>query len=195
MSLDFPSAGVALWNLHDACGIRPEYILPVMWHESNFTPGLVNESSQANWGLIQTSTLQLARIGISDPRAMRSWTASYEIARVVTPVYRGLVQILGPLRNAIRVYQAIFLPATLMPKRPEFAVKMDDVITKKPSPFYFGNRGFDTTDKGTITVADVAAVIASALTLWEVRSAIDRAYQVRPFEVATNPLIGTEAAA
>ena len=42
MSLDFPAAADALWALYDATGIRPEWILPVLYSESGFNPAIVN---------------------------------------------------------------------------------------------------------------------------------------------------------
>ncbi len=189
MALDFPGSGRALWNLCDATGIRPEWLLPVMFHESGFRPSFQNLDGADNWGLIQMSGYMLLRLGVTPP-LLRLWPASTQIARVITPYFKGQVHILGPLTSAVKVYQCVFLPGSLMPGRPEYAPNPTDVITRAGNAFYEGNRGLDTTGSGTITPNDLAAIIAMALVVPDVHSAIDRTYFERPNEVRTNPLTG-----
>src|SRR5271169_4457638 len=100
MSLDFPAAGSALWAMSDATGVRPEYVLPVFWLESNFNPSIVN--SIGCTGLNQACP----GFGVPVPAGYGSWSASQQISGIISGEYAAIIKKFGPIRSAARAYQA-----------------------------------------------------------------------------------------
>lgn len=178
--LDFPASGEALWRLYDATGIRPEYILPVLWHESNFVTTVINSIGCA--GINQMCSGALAGIGV-DAQTYASWPASAQIDHGVTAYMRPYA---GQLYSGARVYQANFLPATL-----SSATALSDVVTASPT-FVSANPSLDVNQDGQITLQDLADVVAKAAAVPQVQRAIAQTYTLRPDEVEQDPAYGTD---
>lgn len=193
MSLDFPAFGIGLWELYDVCGVRPEYLLAPMFIESaGYQVGIQNLSGADQWGLIQMSGKWLRGRGI-DPASLKGWLASEELARIVKPFITSQVRALLPLKSGIRVYQSIFLPASLMKSRPEYAPGLLDVITRSPELAYKGNAGFDPDKKGTITPGDLGRTLREhAVKAAPVQDAIAETYALRPAEYVRDPVYGED---
>jgi hypothetical protein len=191
VSLDFPASGEALWSLYDATGIRPEYLLPVLYSESSFRPDVVN--SLGYTGINQASGQMLSGYGTSSAD-YATWPASQQISRVVQPEYAGIQNQLGPIRSGVRAYQANFLPATL-----PIIKTLDGVLAHQGNTnewgagdVYDNNRGFDTAGKGTITLNDLAKSVAKSADSAAVRHALQQTYALRPGEVMQDPVYGTD---
>ncbi len=192
MSLDFPASGEALWALYDQTGIRPEYLLPVLYSESGFRPDVVN--SLGYTGINQASTAMLASYGTSSAD-YATWPASQQIQRVVTPEYANIQNQLGvAIRSGTKAYQLNFLPATL-----STAGSLDSVLATEGNTNEYGagnvygaNAGFDYQHKGTITVGDLAHFVAKAAANPTVQSAISQTYALRPSETMQDPVYGTD---
>lgn len=182
MSLDFPAAADALWALYDATGIRPEWILPVLYSESGFNPAIVN--SLGYTGINQASAQMLSGHGL-DSSSYAAMPASQQITTVVIPEYEGIEKQFGPLRSGTRIYQANFLPATL-----DKVTSLDGVLAHKgvygewgvPGYVYDSNTTFDYQHKGTIVLSDLAHAVGVAASTAAVKSAIDQTYAARPLE-------------
>ena len=172
MALDFPAAGLALWALYDAGGPRPEYVLPVLWAESNFSPSVTNSLGYS--GVNQASTTLLQAYGI-DPSAYTAWPASQQIAKVVTPFWLAIVKAHGPLNSGTRVYQANFLPATL-----GVATELTSILAGPGGSVYAANSGLDYQHTGAIRVSDMAHSVAMAASNPQVQAAIASTYALRP---------------
>ena len=191
MSLDFPASGNALWALYDATGIRPEYLLPVLYSESGFRPDVVN--SLGYTGLNQASGQMLASYGTSSAD-YSTWPASQQISNVIQPEYNAIQNQLGPIRSATRAYQANFLPATL-----PLVTTLDGVLAHQGNTnewgagdVYDNNRGFDTAGKGTITLQDLANSVSKSAQSSAVQSALQQTYALRPNETMQDPVYGTD---
>ena len=179
--LDFPASGEALWRLYDATGIRPEYILPVLWHESNFVTTVINSIGCA--GINQMCSGALAGIGV-DAQTYASWPASAQIDHGVRAY---MTPYAGQLHSGARAYQANFLPATLSTK-----TQLSDVLASAPSDFYEWNKSLDPNGDGQITIQDLADVVAKAAAVPQVQRAIAQTYALRPDEVEQDPAYGTD---
>jgi hypothetical protein len=180
MSLDSASYP-ALWQLYDTTGIRPEYILPVLWHESNFTPSVINSIGCA--GINQMCAGALASIGV-DAATYASWPASAQIVRGVIPYFSPHA---GQLNSGARVYQAEFLPATL-----STATGLDDIIAASTSAYYNANPSLDPDRTGAITLRTLAQVVTTDAQNSHVQQAIANAYALRPGESPQDPTFGTD---
>ena len=205
MSLDFPAVGQALWDLYDKGGPRPEFILPVLYNESQgFQTTIQNQLGAANYGLNQISLKWLTahHIALAD---YLSWPASTQIRRVVTPFILGLINDpqfpTGPLNSGIQVYQANFIPASLSAKAAKataalgvhYAPSLDDpIVTKANDPvhFYSGNTSLDVDKKGYITPRDLGIAVSRAADTTAVQSAIAQTYALRPGAVPEDPVHG-----
>ena len=101
-----------LWALYDVSGIRPEYVLPVLYVESaGFNPAIANQAGAPYYGIGQDSAAAIERAGYTVPGYLAA-SAADQIRSVVAPRLASLVHQAGPLRSATRVYQANFLPGT-----------------------------------------------------------------------------------
>ena len=100
----------ALWNMYAKTGIRPEFLIPVLFSESGLNPAIQNFQGYPYYGINQINGTYLQRLGI-DPSTYLTWSASQQLASVVTPYMQAQIAAFGPLRSGTRVYQANFLPA------------------------------------------------------------------------------------
>lgn len=190
--LDFPAAADALWSLYDQTGIRPEYILPVLYSESGFNPGVVN--SLGYTGINQASAQMLAGHGL-DSSSYAAMPASQQITTVVIPEYVGIESQFGPLRSGTRIYQANFLPATL-----PVVKSLDGVLATQgqndwgAGDVYGANAGFDTQHKGTIVLGDLAAAVQKSARAPAVVDALSQTYAARPEQMPfkSDPVYGSD---
>jgi len=182
-----PAAAAALWGLYDACGIRPEWILPTLHIESGFDPSLPNHAGAPYYGIAQNGERDIAAAGASSPAEYLTWSQDEQLTRVVTPYFKRLVQLEGPLRSGVRVYQGNYLPGTLRTARTQW-----QVIAWKGTQAYDANQILDASHDGAITVSDLALVVAQHAATAEVRSAIALAYYLRSNERPTNPIYGKD---
>lgn len=179
MALDSASFP-ALWALHDAGGPRPEYVLPVLFAESRFNPGIINSIGCA--GVNQACSALLGSLGVT-AQEYAAWPASEQIQKAVTPYMLAN----SPLNSGTRVYQANFLPATLKTKK-----ALSSILATSPSAVYAANAGFDTHHTGVIRIADLANSVAHAAAQPAVKAAIESAYALRPGWFPRNPVYGTD---
>jgi hypothetical protein len=207
-----PSAGLgavdagfpaALWNLYDKTGIRPEWVVPVLYAESGLNPASVN--SLGCVGINQACPNAMAI-----PAGYTGWTASQQMNGLVTPMFQTIQTLYDPIRSGTRCWQANILPATL-PSTTHPSTKrvlpaapyLSSIIATKTSPcpaapqggnYYCANRGLDYTNKGTITVSDLAHFISLKATVPYVKSVIASAYAVAPPGAGpeTDPTYGTD---
>jgi hypothetical protein len=164
----------ALWSVYDATGVRPEYLLPVLYYESGFDPARSNALGSTNYGIAQTSAQWLAALGTT-PAAFLAMTAGQQIRLAVAPYFKSAIATGGPIRSAVRAYQANFLPATLPTAR-----ALSSVLTTAGSLFYRWNPSLDAMHHGYITLADLALVMGRSALAPAVRAATARAYALRP---------------
>jgi len=175
--LDAPAAYTALWQITADTGIKPEWLLPVLWLESQFNPAVPNSAGQPFYGINQASTALIQQYADTDPQTYLTWPASQQLSTVVDGYLKSLVHSYGPLRSATRVYQSNFLPATLAT-----AKNLTDVIASAandPYNFYKYNSGLDVNHDGQITVADIAAKMKQAASTPQVQQAIVAAYAAK----------------
>jgi len=173
VSLD-AGAPAALWRLFDATGVRPEFVLPVLWTESGLNPATPNLAGFPYYGINQISGSYLARLGF-DPSDYLTWPASQQLDQVVTPFVRGNVAAFGVPQSGTRFYQLNFLPATLAgPKA------LSRVLAWKGSGTYAANEGLDWLHKGAISVYDLAHAVAHAAAQASVQRGIAACYALRP---------------
>ena len=175
-----------LWKLYDQSGIRPEWVLPMLYLESGFNPSLQNTAGAPYYGLAQDFGPYLARHGIA-PADYLAMPASGQLAAIVVPRLDGMVKTYGPLRSATRVYQANFLPATL-----KTSPSLVSVIAWRGSQEYNANALLDVSHDGAITVSDIAWWMATEAAEPEVRAALARAYVLRPTEKPANTVYGSD---
>ena len=175
----FPAA---LWAMYAQTGIRPEWIVPVLFAESGLNPAAVNSI-----GCVGIN--QACPFAVPTPADYTSWTASEQLTGVVTPMYQAITAKFGALRSGARVEQANFLPATL-----PTAKSLGSVLASQGSAVYAGNAGLDWQHKGTITVADLGHFVGKAAAVPYVQSVIGSAYGVAPAGVGapTDPVLGTD---
>lgn len=183
MSLDQASYP-ALWQIADATGIRPEWLLPTLQLESGLNPGVANQAGFPYYGISQINGDFLAAIGVT-PDDYLTWPASQQLQRVVLPYMQSAVNRYGPLRSATRVYQANFLPGTLAT-----ATSLGSVLAARGSAVYDANIGLDSNRDGVITVQDLADEMAKQLPA--VQGAIANAYAVRPGEFPRDAVYGDD---
>lgn len=187
MSLDFPASGQALWDIYDATGIRPEYLLPVLAYESGFRPDVQNGAGAPYYGIGQNSTSDIATFAGVDPATYLTWSASQQLSTVVKGYFSRIVDKYGSLNSGTRVYQAEYLPGTL----PD-VTSLSGVLSSAPSPYYEANRSFDHGSKGYITLDDLRQVVAAKSAEGYVQIAISQTYALRSGEVPADPANGTD---
>lgn len=175
-----------LWTLKDASGIRPEWVLPMLYLESGFDPTLQNRQGAPYYGIGQDFGPYLTRNGVT-PAAYLAMSAAAQLAAIVVPRLEGMVKAYGPLRSATRVYQANFLPSTL-----RTAPSLISVVAWRGSTAYASNAMLDASRDGAITVSDLAWWMATEAAAPECRAAIARAYVLRPTETPANVVYGLD---
>jgi hypothetical protein len=183
------AAYAVLWQISDATGVRPEWLLPVLYSESGLDPSRANDAGAPYYGLNQIYGGTLQGRGI-DPQTYLTWPASQQLTQIVWPYIAGQVAHYGPLHSATRVYQANFLPGTL-----STATTLNSVIasrTNDPNHFYSSNSGLDFAHDGTITVADLAHFVDRSANSSAVQSAIAKTYSLRPGESPHNIVYGDD---
>ena len=186
MGLDMPAAGEALWAISDATGARPEYLLPVLANESGLDPSVANHAGAPYYGIGQNGTDAIAAAG-TDPQTYLTWSASEQLSKVVGPYFQGIANRYGDFGSGLRVYQAEFLPGTLASVN-----SLSGVIASAPDATYEANKGFDTDNKGFITLGDLGAAVAHQAAQPYVQSAINAVYALRPFAIRHDSVYGTD---
>ena len=184
--------GAALWALSDATGLRPEYVLPVLYSESGFNPAIVNSI-----GCVGIN--QACPNAIAVPAGYASFTASQQMTSVVSPMFQSIVAKYGPIRSGIRAYLSNFLPAAL----PTCFALSSVLASKTGSPTcwsvsaayseaIYNANSFDYQKTGVIRVSDLAHFVAKAASSPAVKSAIAQTYALRPGEVMRDPVYGDD---
>jgi hypothetical protein len=179
MSLDFPAFGQGLWNLYDQTGIRPEYVLPVLYSESGFSPSITNSI-----GCIGIN--QACPFANNLPADYASWSASQQLNGLVAPSFAALVAKYGPIRSGTKLYIGNFWPISL-PNVPT----LNSVVTKNARALE-KNRGLDIGNKGYISAGDMAHFVAKAAATPTVQNAIAQTYALRPDESPKDPVFGDD---
>ncbi len=165
----------ALWSIFDASGVRPEYLIPVLYFESGFNPSASNAGGAAYYGVAQTSGARLAALG-TRPSAYLAMTAAQQITLAVAPYFASVVASYGPIGSATRAEQANFLPASLATAR-----SLSQLLATSGTAVYGANAGaLDPLRHGAITVGDLALAMGKAARAAPSRAAIARAYVLRP---------------
>ena len=186
----------ALWQLYDATGVRPEWLLPVLYTESGLNPAIPNQAGYAYYGINQISGTWLAARGIAVADYL-TWPASEQIARVVAPYVAEQIGSFGALQSGARVYLANFYPAALATAHTLTAQIVcapaggcPPAGTKTASA-YCANAGLDADRSGCITLGDLAAFMGKAAKASSVRAAIAACYALRPWEgPESDPALG-----
>lgn len=180
------AALAALWTVSDQSGVRPEYLVPVLGYESGLDPSRPNAAGFPYYGIGQSSSSTLARLGIS-PAEFLAMPAAQQIALAVGPYFASVVHTYGPVRSATRAYQANLLPATLATAR-----GLSQIVSVRGSASYNANAQLDPFHRGAITVADLAFIMAREVRAPNVAQAIARAYVLRPTERMQSPVYGQD---
>jgi hypothetical protein len=178
----------ALWSIFDATGIRPEYLLPVLYFESGFNPQLANAAGAPYYGIAQTSGAHLAALGTT-PADYLALSAGAQIRLAVAPYFATVVKHYGPVESATRAEQANFLPATL-----QSVPNLSQVLAARGSRTFVDNaRSFGAEQSGAIRVADLAGAMAKSAAAPAVTRATARAYELRPSAGRPkNPVYGSD---
>lgn len=176
----------AFWRISDVTGIRPEYLIPVLFSESGLRPEIRNALGYSGLNQISQAWLIAHRI---DPADYLTWVASRQLLEVVLPYMQAQIGWVGnQLHSGARAYQANFYPASLR----HVNKTLDDVIVASPSAAYAANKGLDVGSKGSITVRDLAIFVARAAKAAPVKAALQRTYALRPTEMMQDPALGTD---
>jgi hypothetical protein len=176
----------ALWSIFDASGIRPEYLIPVLYFESagTFDPSISNRAGAPFYGLAQTSAPKLAEFGTT-PAAFLAMSQGAQIRLAVAPYFAQVVKSYGPIRSATRAYQANFEPATLAHVR-----GLGQIVDHAGTRSYAANASaLDVYKHNAITLGDLALVMSHAAAAQSVRAATARAYALRPADAPARPAV------
>lgn len=175
----FPAA---LWDMYAKTGIRPEWIVPVLYSESGLNPAATNSI-----GCVGIN--QACPFAVPTPDGYTSWPASQQLMTIVTPMYVAIEKKFGGIRSGTRAYQANFLPATLAT-----ATSLSSVLARSGGAVYAENSGFDYQHKGTILVSDLAHAISKSASASYPRQVIASAYAQAPSGVGavTDPVYGLD---
>src|ERR1700690_3681523 len=164
----------ALWAIYDASGIRPEYLIPVLYFESGFDASKPNAAGAPYYGIAQTSGTRIAELGTT-PSAYLTLSQGAQIRLAVAPYFAGVVKTYGPIRSATRAEQANFLPASLATVR-----GLGQVLQWAGSRTYAANASaLDRSGHGAITLSDLASAMSKAAAAPAARAATSRAYALR----------------
>src|SRR4051812_622213 len=176
----------ALWAIYDASGVRPEYLIPVLWFESGFDPAAKNAAGHPYYGINQIFGGRIP--GGMSPEQWMQQSAATQIAAAVAPYFARAVKSYGPIRSATRAYQANFEPASLPTAR-----SLHDIIEHRGTRAYAANAAaLDPTRTGAITVGSLAYVMRGTVQAPPVQRAIVRAYVLRPDETPHDPVYGED---
>lgn len=183
MNLD-TNAYPALWALTQACGIRPEYVLPVLWIESGFNPAITNSIGCV--GLNQACSGVLSGLGVT-AATYATWSASDQLTKSFNPYMEEYAS--KGIHSAVRVFQANLLPATLAT-----ATNLGDAIMTKGDAYYSANAWLDSNHDGRITLQDLANALEKAVAVSAVQTAISGAYAQAPagYSNPNDPVYGTD---
>lgn len=182
MSLDFPAAGQALWDIFDVTGIRPEFLLPVLYNESGFRPDVQNFQGAPYYGIGQNGVGDIQGFAGVDPATYLTMSASQQLSTVVKGYFKRITDKYGPLNSGARVYLAEYLPGYL-----PTATSFDHVIASAPSAYYEDNKTFDHGNKGYITLGDLNTTVANQAAKQAVQDAVAQTYALRPHEKPQDP--------
>lgn len=181
----------AVWSIYDATGLRPEYLLPVLWHESGFNPALPNAAGAPYYGVAQTGGGYIVQDLHMTVEAFLAASAAQQITLAVLPHMRAIVARYGPIRSATRAFQANFLPGTLPTARGLTQI----VVPFSPSKgSVYASNALDPLHHRGILVSDLALAMAHASKQTDVRDAVSRAYAMRPSEPVptVDPVYGSD---
>ena len=180
----------ALWSIFDASGVRPEYLIPVLYFESagTFSPSIANLAGAPFYGLAQTSAPKLAELGVT-PAEFLAMSQGQQIRLAIAPYFARAVRSYGPIRSATRAYQANFEPATLARVR-----SLSQIVDHKGTRAYAANASaLDPLGHSAITLSDLALVMTRAAAAGPVKAATARAYALRPAAApAHEPVYGED---
>jgi hypothetical protein len=164
----------ALWSIYDATGVRPEYLIPVLYLESGFDPTLQNRAGAPYYGIAQTMGAHLAALGTT-PAAFLTLSQGDQIRLAVAPYFANAVRVAGPIRSATRAYLANYLPARLPTVH-----ALTQIVEPGGTAFYNANQGLDPLHHHAIALSDLALMMARSARQAEPKAAIARAYVLRP---------------
>jgi hypothetical protein len=176
VALDWPAFGAALWRVNDELGIRPEWVLPVISLETakTFDPAIVNPYGCVGINQFCGSTYSnYVRVPISE---YRIWPASAQLAGPVLDYWRDALKS-GPIDSSARLMLAQLSQAKLRTVR-----NLDDIVFAAPSAEYTNNKSFDTSNKGYITLRDLASATNAHFRTPAVQQALAYTYAMRPNE-------------
>lgn len=187
MALDWPAFGDALWHVSDQLGIRPEWQIPVIALETagTFDPAIMNPGGCV--GLNQFCASAYSRYVHVPVNEYRAWPASRQLFGPIFDYWRDAIVGFGPIHSSVRLMLAQLGHALL-----KTTPRLDSVVFAFPSIEYTANAGFDTQNKGYVTVQDVANALSARVRTPAVRDAIARAYSMRPGEHPLDPVYGTD---
>lgn len=133
-------------------GIEPDWLATVISFETagTFSPSIVNRAGSGAFGLIQfmpQTARNILGTATTDEAVSRGMRMSFseQMQKMVVPYFRG-----RSMKSLEDVYLAVFYPAA-MNKTGSW------VIGTAPGAVYRQNAGFDKTNKGYITRADVTS--------------------------------------
>lgn len=169
MSLDQPGTSDALWKINNQLGIRPEWVLAVIYLESKFNPAATNPSGCVGLNQFCRSTFS-NYVGVS-PEEYKSWPASAQLSGPIFNYWRDATRS-GTIDSAAKLMVAQLSQAAL--KR---AHSPGDVVFSAPSAEYEQNQKvFDPNKKGYFTLGDIAGVLGYLSKLQVVQAAVNDAY-------------------
>jgi len=174
VALDWPAFGDALWKVNNQLGIRPEWVLPVIYLETakTFDPSIVNRIGCV--GLNQFCGTTYAHYVSVPVEQYRTWTASEQLSGPIFEYWKDALRS-GPIDSAARLMVAQLSHSAL-----SRATSPSSIIFAAPSAEYEGNKGtFDPGGKGYFTLADVAGVLGYLSRALPVQEAVNTAYNMR----------------
>lgn len=137
-----------------ALGIRPEWLMVVMYQESKLNPAARNGTVAV--GLIQFTTSGAASVGTTKADILKM--GYIRQLDYVQKYFENVMKSTGPLRSIGEVYMATFLPSKVR-------APLDTVLARKGQGIYAGNSGLDVTDDGILTKRDVVSFIHGKIPL------------------------------
>lgn len=192
-ALDWPDFGYALWKVDNELGLKPEWVLPVLYLESRFDPAAMNPSGCVGLNQFCVGPGTYARYVNVPIEQYRQWPASSQLAGPIFNYWRDALRS-GRIDSAARLMVAQLGHSLL-------TTTGDGIVLAAPSAEYYANAGvFDppTPDypkgKGYFTLGDIAGVLAYDLRQPVVQDALSRAYNARQRPPAP-PRIGPVVAA
>jgi len=169
--LDQPGTSDALWKINNQLGIRPEWVLAVIYLESKFNPASTNPSGCVGLNQFCRGTFS-NYVGVS-PEEYKSWPASAQLAGPIFNYWRDATRS-GTIDSAAKLMVAQLSHAALGRVR-----SSNDVVFAAPSAEYEANKNvFDPLPnrKGYFTLGDIAGVLGYLSGLPVVQAAVNEAY-------------------